>query len=166
MKNLKKILIGTTSLVFSVAVLMQCTSSESNTTGSNNDTTTTQTQSVSQDTSSQGTSDSESSYANLYDGRAAFPDSVHKSWQDGSLEEVRTSVLGYIDAMIAGIQSDIEKYEKEGNTEKLNIEMGKLERVNSLKDKILAAKEKNELRNLMHEEFRSGTYKDIYGSGN
>ena len=50
MKNLKKILIGTTSLVFSVAVLMQCTSSGSNTTSGNNNTTT-QTQSVSQDNS-------------------------------------------------------------------------------------------------------------------
>ena len=44
--------------------------------------------------------------------------------------------------------------------------MGKLERVEQLKEKILAAKEKNDLRNLMHEEFRSGNYKDIYGSGN
>lgn len=164
MKNLKKILIGTTSLVFSVAVLMQCTSSGSNTTSGNNNTTT-QTQSVSQD-NSQGTSDNESSYVNLYDGRAAFPDSVHKSWQDGTLDEARASVLEYIDGMIAGIQTDIEKYEKEANTEKLNIEMGKLERVEQLKEKILAAKEKSELRNLMHEEFRSGTYKDIYGSGN
>ena len=164
MKNLKKILIGTTSLVFSVAVLMQCTSSESNTTSGNNNTTT-QTQSVSQD-NSQGTSDNESSYVNLYDGRAAFPDSVHKSWQDGTLDEARASVLEYIDGMIAGIQTDIEKYEKEANTEKLNIEMGKLERVEQLKEKILAAKEKSELKNLMHEEFRSGTYKDIYGSGN
>ena len=164
MKNLKKILIGTTSLVFSVAVLMQCTSSWSNTTSGNNNTTT-QTQSVSQD-NSQGTSDNESSYVNLYDGRAAFPDSVHKSWQDGTLDEARASVLEYIDGMIAGIQTDIEKYEKEANTEKLNIEMGKLERVEQLKEKILAAKEKSELKNLMHEEFRSGTYKDIYGSGN
>ena len=164
MKNLKKILIGTTSLVFSVAVLMQCTSSGSNTTSGNNNTTT-QTQSVSQD-NSQGTSDNESSYVNLYDGRAAFPDSVHKSWQDGTLDEARASVLEYIDGMIAGIKKDIEKYEKEANTEKLNIEMGKLERVEQLKEKILAAKEKSELRNLMHEEFRSGTYKDIYGSGN
>ena len=164
MKNLKKILIGTTSLVFSVAVLMQCTSSGSNTTSGNNNTTT-QTQSVSQD-NSQGTSDNESSYVNLYDGRAAFPDSVHKSWQDGTLDEARASVLEYIDGMIAGIQTDIEKYEKEANTEKLNIEMGKLESVEQLKEKILAAKEKSELKNLMHEEFRSGTYKDIYGSGN
>lgn len=164
MKNLKKILIGTTSLVFSVAVLMQCTSSGSNTTSGNNNTTT-QTQSVSQD-NSQGTSDNESSYVNLYDGRAAFPDSVHKSWQDGTLDEARASVLEYIDGMIAGIKKDIEKYEKEANTEKLNIEMGKLERVEQLKEKILAAKEKSELKNLMHEEFRSGTYKDIYGSGN
>lgn len=164
MKNLKKILIGTTSLVFSVAVLMQCTSSGSNTTSGNNNTTT-QMQSVSQD-NSQGTSDNESSYVNLYDGRAAFPDSVHKSWQDGTLDEARASVLEYIDGMIAGIKKDIEKYEKEANTEKLNIEMGKLERVEQLKEKILAAKEKSELKNLMHEEFRSGTYKDIYGSGN
>lgn len=164
MKNLKKILIGTTSLVFSVAVLMQCTSSGSNTTSGNNNTTT-QTQSVSQD-NSQGTSDNKSSYVNLYDGRAAFPDSVHKSWQDGTLDEARASVLEYIDGMIAGIKKDIEKYEKEANTEKLNIEMGKLERVEQLKEKILAAKEKSELKNLMHEEFRSGTYKDIYGSGN
>lgn len=164
MKNLKKILIGTTSLIFSVAVLMQCTSSGSNTTSGNNNTTT-QTQSVSQD-NSQGISDNESSYVNLYDGRAAFPDSVHKSWQDGTLDEARASVLEYIDGMIAGIQTDIEKYEKEANTEKLNIEMGKLERVEQLKEKILAAKEKSELKNLMHEEFRSGTYKDIYGSGN
>ena len=164
MKNLKKILIGTTSLVFSVAVLMQCTSSGSNTTSGNNNTTT-QTQSVSQD-NSQGTSDNESSYVNLYDGRAAFPDSVHKSWQDGTLDEARASVLEYIDGMIAGIKKDIEKYEKEANTEKLNIEMGKLERVEQLKEKILAAKEKSELKNIMHEEFRSGTYKDIYGSGN
>lgn len=164
MKNLKKILIGTTSLVFSVAVLMQCTSSGSNTTSGNNNTTT-QTQSVSQD-NSQGTSDNESSYVNLYDGRAAFPDSVHKSWQDGTLDEARASVLQYIDGMIEGIKKDIEKYEEEANTEKLNIEMGKLERVEQLKEKILAAKEKTELRNLMHEEFRSGNYKDIYGSGN
>ena len=164
MKNLKKILIGTTSLVFSVAVLMQCTSSGSNTTSGNNNTTT-QTQSVSQD-NSQGTSDNESSYVNLYDGRAAFPDSVHKSWQDGTLDEARASVLEYIDGMIAGIKKDIEKYEKEAKLEKLNIEMGKLERVEQLKEKILAAKEKSELKNLMHEEFRSGTYKDIYGSGN
>lgn len=164
MKNLKKILIGTTSLVFSVAVLMQCTSSGSNTTSGNNNTTT-QTQSVSQD-NSQGTSDNESSYVNLYDGRAAFPDSVHKSWQDGTLDEARASVLQYIDGMIEGIKKDIEKYEEEANTEKLNIEMGKLERVEQLKEKILAAKEKNDLRNLMHEEFRSGNYKDIYGSGN
>lgn len=164
MKNLKKILIGTTSLVFSVAVLMQCTSSGSNTTSGNNNNTT-QTQGVSQN-NSQGTSDNESSYVNLYDGRAAFPDSVHKSWQDGTLDEARVSVLEYIDGMIAGIKKDIEKYEKEANTEKLNIEMGKLERVEQLKEKILAAKEKSELKNLMHEEFRSGTYKDIYGSGN
>lgn len=164
MKNLKKILIGTTSLVFSVAVLMQCTSSGSNTTSGNNNTTT-QTQSVSQD-NSQGTSDNESSYVNLYDGRAAFPDSVHKSWQDGTLDEARASVLQYIDGMIEGIKKDIEKYEEEANTEKLNIEMGKLERVEQLKEKILATKEKTELRNLMHEEFRSGNYKDIYGSGN
>ncbi len=164
MKNLKKILIGTKSLVFSVAVLMQCTSSGSNTTSGNNNTTT-QTQSVSQD-NSQGTSDNESSYVNLYDGRAAFPDSVHKSWQDGTLDEARASVLQYIDGMIEGIKKDIEKYEEEANTEKLNIEMGKLERVEQLKEKILAAKEKNDLRNLMHEEFRSGNYKDIYGSGN
>ena len=143
---------------------MQCTSSGSNTTSGNNNTTT-QTQSVSQD-NSQGTSDNESSYVNLYDGRAAFPDSVHKSWQDGTLDEARASVLEYIDGMIAGIKKDIEKYEKEANTEKLNIEMGKLERVEQLKEKILAAKEKSELKNLMHEEFRSGTYKDIYGSGN
>ena len=102
MKNLKKILIGTTSLVFSVAVLMQCTSSGSNTTSGNNNTTT-QTQSVSQD-NSQGTSDNESSYVNLYDGRAAFPDSVHKSWQDGTLDEARASVLQYIDGMIEGIK--------------------------------------------------------------
>ena len=164
MKNLKKILIGTTSLVFSVAVLMQCTSSGSNTTSGNNNTTT-QTQSVSQD-NSQGTSDNESSYVNLYDGRAAFPDSVHKSWQDGTLDEARASVLQYIDGMIEGIKKDIEKYEEEANTEKLNIEMGKLERVEQLKEKILAVKEKTDLRNLMHEEFRSGNYKDIYGSGN
>ena len=164
MKNLKKILIGTTSLVFSVAVLMQCTSSGSNTTSGNNNTTT-QTQSVSQD-NSQGTSDNESSYVNLYDGRAAFPDSVHKSWQDGTLDEARASVLQYIDWMIEGIKKDIEKYEEEANTEKLNIEMGKLERVEQLKEKILAVKEKTDLRNLMHEEFRSGNYKDIYGSGN
>lgn len=164
MKNLKKILIGTTSLVFSVAVLMQCTSSGSNTTSGNNNTTT-QTQSVSQD-NSQGTSDNESSYVNLYDGRAAFPDSVHKSWQDGTLDEARASVLQYIDGMIEGIKKDIEKYEEEANTEKLNIEMGKLERVEQLKEKILAVKEKTDLRNLMHEEFRSGNYKNIYGSGN
>ena len=164
MKNLKKILIGTTSLVFSLAVLMQCTSSGSNTTSGNNNTTT-QTQSVSQD-NSQGTSDNESSYVNLYDVRAAFPDSVHKSWQDGTLDEARASVLQYIDGMIEGIKKDIEKYEEEANTEKLNIEMGKLERVEQLKEKILAAKEKTDLRNLMHEEFRSGNYKDIYGSGN
>lgn len=164
MKNLKKILIGTTSLAFSVAVLMQCTSSGSNTTSGNNNTTT-QTQSVSQD-NSQGTSDNESSYVNLYDGRAAFPDSVHKSWQDGTLDEARASVLQYIDGMIEGIKKDIEKYEEEANTEKLNIEMGKLERVEQLKEKILAVKEKTDLRNLMHEEFRSGNYKDIYGSGN
>lgn len=68
--------------------------------------------------------------------------------------------------MIEGIKKDIEKYEEEANTEKLNIEMGKLERVEQLKEKILATKEKTELRNLMHEEFRSGNYKDIYGSGN
>lgn len=164
MKNLKKILIGTKSLVFSVAVLMQCTSSGSNTTSGNNNTTT-QTQSVSQD-NLQGTSDNESSYVNLYDGRAAFPDSVHKSWQDGTLDEARASVLQYIDGMIEGIKKDIEKYEEEANTEKLNIEMGKLERVEQLKEKIIATKEKTELRNLMHEEFRSGNYKDIYGSGN
>lgn len=164
MENLKKILIGTTSLVFSVVVLMQCTSSWSNTKSGNNDTTT-QIQSVSQDIS-KGTSSNESSYINLYDGRATFPDSVHKSWQDGTLDEVRTSVLEYIDGMISGIQSDIEKYEKEVNQEKLDIEMGKLKRVEGLKEKILAAKEKTEIRNLMHEEFRYGTYKDIYGSGN
>lgn len=163
MKNLKKILIGTTSLVFSVAVLMQCTSSGSSTTSSNNGTTT-QTQNVSQDTS-QGTSSGESSYVNLYDGRAGFPDSVHKSWQDGTLEEARTSVLTYIDGMIAGIQKDIEKYKEEANEEKLSVENGKLERVSELREKILAAKDKVELRNLMHEEFRSGKYKDIYGSG-
>ncbi len=73
---------------------------------------------------------------NLYDGRAAFPDSVHKSWQTGTFDEVKSSVISYIDSMITGINKDIEKYDEEGNTEKVNLEKDKLSRVNNLKEKL------------------------------
>lgn len=147
MKNLRRILIGSASLIFSAVVLMQCTSQESN-----------------QD-KTQNVSGNESSYVNLYDGRVAFPDSVHKSWQDGNLEDVRKSVLTYIDGMIDGVESEILKYEENKDTEKLNIAKEKLERVKNLKMKIEEVKDKTELRNLMHQEFRSGDYKDKFGSG-
>lgn len=147
MKNLRRILIGSASLIFSAVMLMQCTSQESN-----------------QD-KTQNVSGNESSYVNLYDGRAAFPDSVHKSWQDGTLETVRESVLTYIDGMITGVESEIVKYEEAKDTEKLNTAKEKLDRVKDLKTKIEGIKDKIELRDLMHKEFRSGDYKDKFGSG-
>ena len=67
--------------------------------------------------------------------------------------------------MIDGVESEILKYEEDKDTEKLNIAKEKLERVKNLKMKIEEVKDKTELRNLMHQEFRSGDYKDKFRSG-
>lgn len=154
MKNFRKILFNFTGLAFSTIVLMQCGFSNNNSKNSQTNGQATNVQEA-----------AESSYVNLYDGRSAFPDSVHKSWQTGNLDDTRTSVLTYIDNMISGVQKSIEKYEKDGNAEKLKIEKDKLERVKSLKEKIQSATDKNSLKNLMHDEFRSGKYKDLFGTG-
>lgn len=67
--------------------------------------------------------------------------------------------------MISGIEKDIEKYEQDGNIDKVNIEKEKLARVKGLKDDIQSANDKSSLKNIMHDEFRSGKFKDLYGTG-
>lgn len=67
--------------------------------------------------------------------------------------------------MITGVQAEIEKYTSENNKEKLDNSTGKLERIQNLKEEILNATSKEDIKNAMHKEFKSGDYKDLYGTG-
>lgn len=74
---------------------------------------------------------------------------VNSYWEDTPLEEIRGSILGYIDEMMDLTVTKLEDFKKENNESKIRLYENEIKRLNKILNNINMAKTKNDLREAM-----------------
>lgn len=76
-------------------------------------------------------------------------------WENTSMDEIRKSILGYIDEMMESTLVKLEDFKKENNEKKINLYENEVERLNIILEKVKVAENKEDLRNAMQVRYKS-----------
>ena len=74
---------------------------------------------------------------------------VEDYWENSSMEEIKTSILGYIDQMMKVNINKLEDFKREGNENKIRLYENEIERLNIILANIELSKTKDDLREAM-----------------
>ena len=80
---------------------------------------------------------------------------VNDYWENTSMDEIRKSILGYIDEMMNSTVDKLEDFKKENNEKKINLYENEIKRLNTILEKVKIAENKDDLRNAMQVRYKS-----------
>lgn len=70
-------------------------------------------------------------------------------WENTPIEEIRSSILGYIDDMMSSTNLKLEGFIRENNESKIKLYENEIKRLNKILENVSAAKTKQDLREAM-----------------
>ncbi|HJC99803.1 peptidylprolyl isomerase [Candidatus Arthromitus sp. SFB-turkey] len=74
---------------------------------------------------------------------------INDYWESASVEEIKNSILGYIDDMMESTIIKLEDFKKENNLSKIKLYENEIKRLNTILDNVKSAETKEELRKAM-----------------
>lgn len=80
---------------------------------------------------------------------------INDYWENTSMDEIKKSILGYIDDMMNSTVDKLEDFKKENNQKKIDLYENEVKRLNVILEKVKVAKNKEDLRNAMQVRHKS-----------
>lgn len=80
---------------------------------------------------------------------------INDYWENTSMEEIRSSILGYIDEMMNSTIIKLQDFKKENNESKIKLYESEIKRLNKIFENVKSAETKEDLRNAMQVRHKS-----------
>lgn len=74
---------------------------------------------------------------------------INDYWENTSMEEIRSSILGYIDEMMNSTVVKLQDFKRENNESKIKLYESEIKRLNKIFENVKLAETKEDLRNAM-----------------